>query len=210
MAMTRHEPQRRGTGPLCPPPRAARGGRRRPGEAAAPPGCWWWAPAGWAARCRCIWPRPGSAPSGIVDDDTVSLSNLQRQIAHRTADVGRPKIDSARDARCAPSIPVSRSNAHPVRLTAANALDADRALRHRRRRLGQFRHPLSAQRRLLLRARSTLVSAAVTEFDGQLATFKAHDTSRPIPAIAACFPRRRRRAPRRPVRRPACWAPPPA
>src|ERR1043165_183445 len=35
---------------------------------------------------------------GIVDFDTVSLSNLQRRIAHRTADVGRLKTDSATDA----------------------------------------------------------------------------------------------------------------
>ena len=34
---------------------------------------------------------------GIVDDDTVSLSNLQRQVLHGTRDVGRPKLESARD-----------------------------------------------------------------------------------------------------------------
>ncbi|MGC8854102.1 MAG: HesA/MoeB/ThiF family protein, partial [Halothiobacillaceae bacterium] len=33
----------------------------------------------------------------LVDFDTVDLSNLQRQIVHRTTDVGRPKIESARD-----------------------------------------------------------------------------------------------------------------
>ncbi|MFZ1641651.1 MAG: molybdopterin-synthase adenylyltransferase MoeB [Candidatus Contendobacter sp.] len=33
----------------------------------------------------------------LVDFDTVNLSNLQRQIVHRTADVGRPKVESARD-----------------------------------------------------------------------------------------------------------------
>ncbi len=35
---------------------------------------------------------------GIVDEDDVELSNLQRQVIHGTADVGRPKVDSARDA----------------------------------------------------------------------------------------------------------------
>jgi adenylyltransferase/sulfurtransferase len=34
----------------------------------------------------------------VVDDDVVDVSNLQRQILHRNADVGRPKVDSARDA----------------------------------------------------------------------------------------------------------------
>ncbi|HRZ06193.1 MAG TPA: molybdopterin-synthase adenylyltransferase MoeB [Candidatus Competibacteraceae bacterium] len=33
----------------------------------------------------------------LVDFDTVDLSNLQRQIIHRTADIGRPKVESARD-----------------------------------------------------------------------------------------------------------------
>src|ERR1043165_1414323 len=34
---------------------------------------------------------------GVVDDDVVALSNLQRQIIHFTPDVGRPKVDSAAD-----------------------------------------------------------------------------------------------------------------
>ena len=38
---------------------------------------------------RCIWRRPASGTLGLVDDDAVSLSNLQRQILFRTADVGR-------------------------------------------------------------------------------------------------------------------------
>ena len=41
---------------------------------------------------------PRVATVGIVDDDVVELSNLNRQILHRTADVGRPKVQSARDA----------------------------------------------------------------------------------------------------------------
>src|SRR5215469_17358005 len=40
----------------------------------------------------------GIGTIGIVDFDHVSLSNLQRQVAHATADVGRLKTDSARDA----------------------------------------------------------------------------------------------------------------
>ena len=41
---------------------------------------------------------PRVAEVGIVDDDVVELSNLNRQILHRTADLGRPKVDSASDA----------------------------------------------------------------------------------------------------------------
>src|ERR1700753_3689189 len=62
----------------------------------------------------------GVGTIGIVDDDDVSLSNLQRQIAHTTKDVGRPKTDSARDAVNAinPGVAVEM---HPVRLTAGDA-----------------------------------------------------------------------------------------
>src|SRR5262245_64118832 len=37
----------------------------------------------------------GVGTLGIIDDDRVSLSNLQRQVIHRTPDVGAPKVDSA-------------------------------------------------------------------------------------------------------------------
>ena len=40
----------------------------------------------------------GVGTIGIVDGDKVELSNLQRQILHRTEDIGRPKADSAREA----------------------------------------------------------------------------------------------------------------
>ncbi len=40
----------------------------------------------------------GIGEIGIVDDDAVSLSNLQRQVLHGTPDIGRPKVDSAADA----------------------------------------------------------------------------------------------------------------
>src|SRR3982751_6567586 len=40
----------------------------------------------------------GIGKLGILDFDSVDLSNLQRQVLHGTADVGRPKIDSAREA----------------------------------------------------------------------------------------------------------------
>ena len=40
----------------------------------------------------------GVGTLGIVDDDTVSLSNLQRQVIHDTASVGKSKLDSAKDA----------------------------------------------------------------------------------------------------------------
>lgn len=62
----------------------------------------------------------GVGTLGIVEDDAVSLSNLQRQVIHDTCSVGRPKLDSARDAiaRINPHVIVK---AHALRLTPANA-----------------------------------------------------------------------------------------
>jgi adenylyltransferase/sulfurtransferase len=59
---------------------------------------------------------------GIVDFDTVDLTNLQRQIAHGNADLGRPKTESARDAILAinPHVAV---DVHTVRLARENAVD---------------------------------------------------------------------------------------
>ena len=64
----------------------------------------------------------GVGTLGVVDDDTVSLSNLQRQVIHATPDIGRPKVESAAAAiaRLNPHVKVET---HAVRLDAANALD---------------------------------------------------------------------------------------
>lgn len=64
----------------------------------------------------------GVGTIGIIDDDAVDLSNLQRQVIHGVADVGRPKIESARDAIAALN-PLVDVRLHDVRLDASNALD---------------------------------------------------------------------------------------
>src|SRR5690606_39524812 len=64
----------------------------------------------------------GVGTLGIVDDDVVTLSNLQRQVVHRTQDVGRPKVESAARtvAELNPHISVEP---HHVRLDARNAAE---------------------------------------------------------------------------------------
>src|ERR1700729_510658 len=64
----------------------------------------------------------GVGTLGVVDDDTVSLSNLQRQGIHATPDIGRPKAESAATVigRLNPHAAVEP---HAVRLDAANARD---------------------------------------------------------------------------------------
>ena len=63
----------------------------------------------------------GVGTIGIVDDDTVDASNLQRQVIHGTPDVGRPKTESAAEAvaRVNPLVEVVR---HDLRLDSTNAL----------------------------------------------------------------------------------------
>lgn len=108
---------------------------------------------------------------GVVDDDAVDLTNLQRQILHQTASIGQAKVDSAVAAVAAIN-PDVRVVPHRLRLDARNAL----AL------ISQYdiiadgsdnfptRFLINDACRL---AGKTLVSAAVLRFDGQLATFKA-------------------------------------
>ncbi|HCP61770.1 MAG TPA: molybdopterin biosynthesis protein MoeB, partial [Actinobacteria bacterium] len=64
----------------------------------------------------------GVGTLGILDFDTVDLTNLQRQILHDTADVGRPKVDSAAERLQAinPNVDVVK---HNTVLTSENAFD---------------------------------------------------------------------------------------
>ena len=64
----------------------------------------------------------GVGTLGIIDSDHVDLSNLQRQILHRTQDVGRPKVESARETLEALN-PDVKVVPYPVRLTAENIVE---------------------------------------------------------------------------------------
>jgi adenylyltransferase/sulfurtransferase len=64
----------------------------------------------------------GVGTLGLVDPDVVDLTNLHRQVLHGTSDVGRPKLDSARD-RIREVNPHVEVETHPVLLTSANALE---------------------------------------------------------------------------------------
>ena len=67
----------------------------------------------------------GVGTLGIADFDVVDVTNLQRQVIHGTADVGRPKLESARD-RIGEINPHVRVEPHALRLTSANALEVVR------------------------------------------------------------------------------------
>lgn len=114
----------------------------------------------------------GVGTIGIVDDDVVELSNLQRQIAHGMASLGRPKADSAAAAARAIN-PATSVEIHRTRLTPANALDLIAGYDIVCDGTDNFATRFLVADACVL-ARRTLVSAAVLRFDGQLSVFKPH------------------------------------
>jgi sulfur-carrier protein adenylyltransferase/sulfurtransferase len=67
----------------------------------------------------------GVGTLGLVDFDVVDVTNLQRQVLHGTKDVGRPKLDSAKE-RIRDINPHVHVEGYPVKLTSANALEIAR------------------------------------------------------------------------------------
>ncbi|OYY03499.1 MAG: adenylyltransferase, partial [Acidocella sp. 35-58-6] len=114
----------------------------------------------------------GVGTIGIVDADTLELSNLQRQIAHTTARVGALKVESAAQAMNEIN-PLVNVQTYAMRLDAANVRGLIDAYDIVCDGTDNF------ETRFLLAdacvaAKRTLVSAAVLRFEGQLSTFKPH------------------------------------
>jgi molybdopterin-synthase adenylyltransferase len=131
----------------------------------------------------------GVGTLGIVDDDRVSLSNLQRQVIHATESVGAPKVESAWAAitRLNPHVTVE---AHRLRLDAAGA--GELVARYDVVVDGsdnfETRYALAdacAERRV------PLVTSAVGRFDGSLTVLKPYESGadgRPLPSYRDLFP----------------------
>jgi adenylyltransferase/sulfurtransferase len=131
----------------------------------------------------------GVGTLGVIDDDTVALSNLQRQVIHGTPDIGAPKVDSAAASigRLNPHIKVAP---HRERLTASNAL----AL------FGGYDIVADGSDNFATRylvsdacyfSKKPLVTAALGTFDGTLTTIRAHERSAdgtPNPTYRCLFP----------------------
>jgi len=131
----------------------------------------------------------GVGTIGIVDDDVVSLSNLQRQVAHDTAAIGRPKVDSAADtvARVNPHVNVE---CHNTRITAANAIELISAYDIVADGSDNFATRYLVSDACYL-AQRPLVFAALGPFDGYLTTFKPHAADgdgNPYPTYRCLFP----------------------
>lgn len=131
----------------------------------------------------------GIGTLGIVDDDVVSLSNLQRQVLHSTADIDRPKVESAA-AHLAALNPHVRVEAHPLRVDADNlpALVADYDLIADGCDNFSTRYAVADA---CAAARKPLVTAAVGRFDGSITTLKPWMTlanGKPAPSYRDLFP----------------------
>ena len=131
----------------------------------------------------------GVGTIGIVDDDEVSLSNLQRQVIHATPDIGRPKVESARDTIAAlnPHVAVEL---HRERFTPDNA----------RRLIEAYDVIVDGSDNFATRFLAAdvafavgriLVTAAVSRFDGSLTVLAPHladAEGRPNPSWRCLFP----------------------
>lgn len=114
----------------------------------------------------------GVGTIGIVDADQVDLSNLQRQIIHRTEDIGRPKVESAARAIRALN-PEIRVEVHNSRIDAGNAAALIGAYDLVADGSDNFDTRFLVNDACHLLGR-TLVSAAILRFDGQIYTFRSH------------------------------------
>jgi molybdopterin/thiamine biosynthesis adenylyltransferase len=131
----------------------------------------------------------GVGTIGIIDDDRVSIDNLQRQVAFKTADTGALKVERA-EALCRNLNPHVSVEAMPFRLTAENALSII------------SRYDLVAdgsdnfETRYLVNdacffARKPMVFAALGQLDGYLSTFRAYEkdeSGQPLPNYRCLFP----------------------
>ena len=115
----------------------------------------------------------GVGTLGVVDDDQVSLSNLQRQVIHASADIGRPKVESAALAvtKLNPHVAVET---HAVRLSADNALDLIARYDLVADGSDNFETRYLVSDACFL-AGVPLITASLGTFDGSLTTIRAHE-----------------------------------
>ncbi len=131
----------------------------------------------------------GVGTLGIIDDDHVSLDNLQRQVIHDTAHVGVLKTQSAAEA-IARLNPHVDTTLHSERLTGENAAEI----------ISQYDIVADGSDNFATRylvndacylAKRPLVFAALGPFDGYLTTFRAHEKGedgKPFPNYRCIFP----------------------
>jgi adenylyltransferase/sulfurtransferase len=126
---------------------------------------------------------------GIIDDDKVALSNLQRQVIHGTPELGGLKVESAAAAigRLNPHV---RVEMHPTRLAASNALGILAGYDIIADGSDNFPTRYLVSDACFL-AKKPLVTAALGIFDGTVTTIRAHERGKdgtPNPTYRCLFP----------------------
>jgi molybdopterin/thiamine biosynthesis adenylyltransferase/rhodanese-related sulfurtransferase len=115
----------------------------------------------------------GVGTLGIVDDDEVDLSNLQRQVVHSSERIGVPKVDSAEQSIRAlnPDVQVVK---YPVRIDASNIMEIISGYDVIVDGVDNFptRYLLNDA---TVRLKIPVVSASILGFDGQLSVFKPYE-----------------------------------
>jgi molybdopterin-synthase adenylyltransferase len=131
----------------------------------------------------------GVGTIGIVDDDRIGLSNLQRQVLYATQDVGRPKVEAAAEAiaRLNPHVGIEP---HETRLTAENAYKLVAAYDLVADGSDNFATRYAASDACFF-AKRPLITAAVSEYDASLTTLKPYEHNpdgMPNPTYRCLFP----------------------
>lgn len=157
---------------------------------------------GLGAPCLLYLAAAGVGTLTLIDDDSIALSNLQRQVIHPTARVGDPKVESAADALQAVNPHVALIK-HQTRLSSDNAsnllqgadvvVDGSDSFETRA-------HVAAACEILGV----PLVTGAVSVWEGSLTVLAPHrtrDDGHPYPRFADLFPTLRRPVPCRPARK---------
>jgi molybdopterin/thiamine biosynthesis adenylyltransferase len=131
----------------------------------------------------------GIGEIGVLDDDEVSLSNLQRQVLHGMADIGRAKVESAKAAieRLNPHVKVT---ALPARLTADNASAIIRSFDVIADGSDNFATRYAVSDACYFEKRP-LVTAAVGAFDGTLTVLRPYEDGpfgEPNPTYRCLYP----------------------
>ncbi|HZR45818.1 MAG TPA: molybdopterin-synthase adenylyltransferase MoeB [Candidatus Manganitrophaceae bacterium] len=119
----------------------------------------------------------GVGTLGLIDADAVDLSNLQRQIIHYTSDIGRPKVQSAKEKITAlnPDVQVIT---YPENLNAENALEIFNAFDYIIDGTDNFPAKFLINDAAFF-SKKPLVHGGILRFDGQLFTI--------LPGVSACY-----------------------
>jgi adenylyltransferase/sulfurtransferase len=131
----------------------------------------------------------GVGEIGVIDNDVVSLSNLQRQVIFKTDDIGKPKVDVAANALTAlnPNVKITR---YIDRFSAENALALLKQYDLLCEGSDNFATRYLASDACYF-ANKPLITAAVGTFDGTLTTIRAHEkdsSGQPNPTYRCLFP----------------------